>query len=67
MDPGVINRILEIAPETVVYVSCDPATLARDLKMFTRSYKIVKVTPVDLFPHTPHIETVVLLSKLSRK
>ena len=64
MDPGVINRILEIDPETVVYVSCDPATLARDLKMFTRSYKIIKVTPVDLFPHTLHIETVVLLSKL---
>ena len=63
MDPGVINRITEIAPKSVVYVSCDPATLARDLKMFVRKYKIEKVTPVDLFPHTPHIETVVLLSK----
>ena len=65
MDPGVISRITEIAPKTVVYVSCDPATLARDLKIFARSYEIRKVTPVDLFPHTPHVETVVLLSKLS--
>ena len=63
MDPGVISRITEIAPETVVYVSCDPATLARDLKIFARSYSIGKVTPVDLFPHTPHIETVCLLSQ----
>ena len=67
MDPGVINRIMEIAPRDVVYVSCDPATLARDLKLFAQSYRIGKVTPVDLFPHTPHVETVVLLSKLSRK
>ncbi len=64
MDPGVINRIMEIAPGTVVYVSCDPATLARDLKMFTKSYRIVKVTPVDIFPNAAHVETVVLLSKL---
>ena len=63
MDPGVISRIVEIAPESIVYVSCDPATLARDLKIFARDYKITKVTPVDLFPHTPHVETVVLLSK----
>ena len=65
MDPGVINRIIEIAPKSVVYVSCDPATLARDLKMFVRNYEILKVTPVDLFPHAAHVETVVLLSKLS--
>ncbi|MBR3082846.1 MAG: 23S rRNA (uracil(1939)-C(5))-methyltransferase RlmD [Clostridiales bacterium] len=65
MDPGVINRIIEIAPKSVVYVSCDPATLSRDLKMFVRNYEILKVTPVDLFPHAAHVETVVLLSKLS--
>ena len=61
MDPGVINRIMEIAPERLVYVSCDPATLARDLKIFAKDYKITKVTPVDLFPHAAHVETVVLL------
>ena len=66
MDPGVINRIIEIAPKSVVYVSCDPATLARDLKMFVRNYDILKVTPVDLFPHAAHVETVVLLAKKER-
>ena len=65
MDPGVTDRILKIAPDTVVYVSCDPATLARDLKVFAKGYKIEKVTPVDLFPHAAHVETVVILSKLS--
>nr|MCR5490049.1 hypothetical protein [Saccharofermentans sp.] len=56
-------------PRAVVYVSCDPATLARDLKLFAQKYSIGKVTPVDLFPHTPHVETVVLLDLLyfSRK
>ena len=63
MDPGVISRITEIAPKNVVYVSCDPATLARDLKIFARGYEIRKVTPVDLFPHTPHVETVVLMER----
>lgn len=65
MDPGVIGRITEIAPSSLIYVSCDPATLARDLKILAKDYEIKKVTPVDLFPHTPHVETVVLLSKLS--
>lgn len=65
MDPGVINRIFELEPESVVYVSCDPATLARDLRLFTQKYRITKVTPVDLFPHAAHVETIVLLSKLS--
>ena len=63
MDPGVISRITEIAPKTVVYVSCDPATLARDLKIFARNYNVEKVTPVDLFPHTPHIESVVIMNR----
>ena len=62
MDPGVIYKIFELAPESVVYVSCDPATLARDLRLFTQKYRITKVTPVDLFPHSAHVETVVLLS-----
>lgn len=63
MDPGVINRIMEIGPDNVVYVSCDPATLARDLRIFAGRYEIGKVTPVDLFPHAAHVETVVLLSR----
>jgi len=54
-----------MGPERVVYVSCDPATLARDVKRFgTLGYRAVRVQPVDLFPRTAHVETVCLLSKL---
>ena len=53
-----------MAPDRVVYVSCDPATLARDLKWFTEEgYMPQEVTPVDMFPRTAHVETVVLLSR----
>ena len=52
----------DFCPERVVYVSCDPATLARDIKIFTESgYKLIEYTPVDLFPRTSHVETVALL------
>ena len=60
----VIEAIAAMQPQRVVYVSCDPATLARDLKQFTaENYNIEAVTPVDMFPGTAHVETVVLLSK----
>ncbi len=55
----------KFSPSRVVYVSCDPATLARDLKIFNESgYSIKKITPVDLFPRTGHVESVVLLTKV---
>lgn len=61
----VISYIAEASPQKVIYVSCDPATLARDLKLFEEfGFKAEKVTPVDMFPRTAHVETVVLLSKL---
>lgn len=62
--PELIDTICNgFSPKTVVYVSCDPATLARDLKVFTEfGYKTEKIQPVDLFPRTAHVETVVLLS-----
>ena len=58
-----VGTIAKMKPERVVYVSCDPATLARDLKYFEQSgYKTIEITPVDMFPRTAHVETVVLLS-----
>ena len=55
--------ILRAAPKRIVYVSCNPATQARDLEMLTTDYRIRKVQPVDMFPHTPHVENVVLLER----
>ena len=67
-DAAVITTIAAMRPTRVVYVSCDPATLARDLKQFTaEDYNIEAVTPVDMFPGTAHVETVCLLSKLNAK
>ena len=65
MHPDVINVILNAHPERIVYVSCNPATQARDLQLLDVSYKVTKVQPVDMFPHTPHVENVVLLEARS--
>ena len=56
-----IDTILNITPKKVVYVSCNPATLARDLKLFEEKYNIKEVTPVDMFPFTSHVECVAIL------
>jgi 23S rRNA (uracil1939-C5)-methyltransferase len=61
MHPDVVKTILRAAPERIVYVSCNPATQARDLQELDRQYRVVEVQPVDMFPHTPHVENVVLL------
>ena len=63
MHPDVVQTILRAAPERIVYVSCNPATQARDLQMMDEAYKVAEVQPVDMFPHTPHVENVVLLTK----
>jgi 23S rRNA (uracil-5-)-methyltransferase RumA len=63
MHDDVINTILEAAPQRVVYVSCNPATQARDLSLLDAKYVVRKVQPVDMFPHTHHVENVVLLEK----
>ena len=64
-DEKLLDTIVTMSPQRVVYVSCDSATLARDLKVLSeRGYKIVKVQPVDQFANTVHVETVVLLSQL---
>jgi len=63
MHADVVNVILNAAPERIVYVSCNPATQARDLQLLDEKYKVVKVQPVDMFPHTQHVENVVLLTR----
>ena len=63
MHPDVVKTILRAAPERIVYVSCNPATQARDLHDMDEAYRVVAVQPVDMFPHTPHVENVVLLEK----
>ena len=63
MHPDVVQTILRTAPQRIVYVSCNPATQARDLQMMDPHYQVMAVQPVDMFPHTPHIENVVLLQK----
>ncbi|MFZ5554931.1 MAG: 23S rRNA (uracil(1939)-C(5))-methyltransferase RlmD [Bacteroidota bacterium] len=63
MHEDVVNAILKIAPEKVVYVSCNPATQARDLALMKEQYAVAKVQPVDMFPQTHHVENVVLLMK----
>lgn len=63
MHDDVIQVILNAAPTKIVYVSCNPATQARDLQALTENYNVVKTQPVDMFPHTHHVENVVLLVK----
>jgi len=61
MHPDVVKTIMNAAPQRIVYVSCNPATQARDLQVLDADYRVAEVQPVDMFPHTPHVENVVLL------
>ncbi|MCK9310753.1 MAG: 23S rRNA (uracil(1939)-C(5))-methyltransferase RlmD [Bacteroidales bacterium] len=63
MHADVVNTIINAGPERIVYVSCNPATQARDLALLDFDYQVTKVQPVDMFPHTQHVENVVLLEK----
>lgn len=67
MHPDVVRTILLAAPERIVYVSCNPATQARDLAMLDTQYKVSAIQPVDMFPHTTHVENVVLLERREDK
>ena len=62
LTPKVINDIIRINPEKIIYISCDPVTLARDLKILNNKYDIQEITPVDMFPNTYHVECVCILS-----
>ena len=64
MHPDVVKTILEAAPGRIVYVSCNPATQARDMEMMSGAYRITAVQPVDMFPHTFHVENVCLLERI---
>jgi len=59
MHEKVVKEVLHLQPERIVYISCNPATQARDLKLMAGAYRIAEVQPVDMFPHTYHIENVV--------
>ena len=61
MHQDVVKQVLALAPERIVYVSCNPATLARDLGLMQAQYTVKEVQPVDMFPHTWHIEVVARL------
>ncbi len=64
MHPKTVQAVLKLSPERIVHVSCNPTTLARDLKILCESeYRLAKVQPVDMFPHTAHIEVVVKIEK----
>ncbi len=61
LDNNTINNLLKIKPKKIVYISCNPATLMRDLNKLEEKYEINKITPVDLFPFTKHVECVAVL------
>jgi len=63
MHKDVIGQVFDLCPEKLIYVSCNPATMARDLAMLKEKYDLIEVQPVDMFPHTSHIEAVARLEK----
>lgn len=66
-EAGVLEALIRMAPQRIVYVSCNPATLARDLKLLTeQEYRVIEVQPVDMFPHTTHVECVTLMSRVEK-
>jgi 23S rRNA (uracil1939-C5)-methyltransferase len=67
MHEDVVNVILNAEPERIVYVSCNPATQARDLAMLDSKYKVTRIQPVDMFPHTQHVENVVRLERKNER
>ena len=65
LDDAMIQSIQTCLPRQIVYISCNPATLGKNLKVLQKQYRIERIQPFDLFPNTPHVETAVLLSHKS--
>ncbi|MFM8431642.1 MAG: 23S rRNA (uracil(1939)-C(5))-methyltransferase RlmD, partial [Bacteroidota bacterium] len=63
MHPDVVQKLLELKPDRIVYVSCNPTTQARDLQILDNDFQITAIQPVDMFPHTMHVENITLLQK----
>ena len=63
MHPKALRRLIELAPESVLYVSCNPKTLAQELPQWLQTYRLSDLKAFDLFPHTAHLETLVLLRR----
>jgi len=63
MHPDTVGDLLKLAPQKIVYISCNPSTQARDIGLMTEKYAVKKIQPVDMFPHTSHVENVALLVK----
>jgi len=63
MDPKTVERIMSLNPGRIIYVSCNPATLARDLSVLAENYAVKHIVPVDMFPHTAHLESVSFLER----
>ena len=61
MHPDVVAKINELLPDRIVYVSCNPATQARDIALLADNYSVKKIQAVDMFPHTHHVESVALM------
>ncbi|MEA3423544.1 MAG: 23S rRNA (uracil(1939)-C(5))-methyltransferase RlmD [Bacillota bacterium] len=67
LDTKLIDKIIDVKPDKLIYISCKPSTLARDIRILTQNgYTLEKVQPVDMFPHTMHVETIVALSKIEK-
>ncbi|MCZ6521261.1 MAG: 23S rRNA (uracil-5-)-methyltransferase RumA, partial [Bacteroidetes bacterium] len=66
MHPQVVQHLLTLEGDKIVYISCNPATQARDLALLDEKYAVMAVQPVDMFPHTHHVENIVLLSLKSK-
>jgi 23S rRNA (uracil1939-C5)-methyltransferase len=61
MHPSVVEQLLNIEAKKIIYISCNPATQARDVNMLLEKYSVNKIQPVDMFPHTQHVENIVEL------